>query len=93
MSDLRIAVRREYFEEIKALIKKEEYRVNNAYWQKRLHGRHYDTVTITLGYPKKGDKEREITFPYRGYTMKVIKHREFNNELIEVFAIKLEVNQ
>lgn len=89
MGDLRIAVRRQYFEEIKAGIKTEEYRVKNEYWTKRLVNRQYDTVTITLGYPKKGDAERELTFPYNGYAVKTIKHREFNNAPIDVFAIRL----
>jgi len=89
MADLRIAVRREYFEKIRARTKKNEYRLDNDYWRKRLVNRHYDTVTITLGYPKKGDKDREQTFPYNGYDLVKKKHKEFGEKEKQVFAIRL----
>ena len=54
---LRLAVRKEYFEQIKAGIKKEEYREIKDYWIKRL-SKHYDQVWITLGYPKKNRKRK-----------------------------------
>lgn len=85
--DIRIAVRREYFEQIQAGTKILEYRLANDYWKKRLIGRHYDTVTITLGYPKKGDKDREITTPYKGHHVTQIEHKEFGHEGAIVFAI------
>lgn len=85
--DLRIAVRREYFEQIDAGTKPYEYRLANDYWKKRLVNREYETVTITLGYPKKGDKSRERTYPYHGYKVTQIQHKEFGHEGAIVFAI------
>jgi len=89
MADLRIAVRREYFEQIRDGSKILEYRLANDYWKKRLVNKHYDTVTITLGYPKKGDTEREITTPYKGHFVTQIKHKEFGHEGAIVFAIRV----
>lgn len=90
MKNLRLAVNREYFDDINAGRKPREYRMTTEYWTKRLVGMDYDTVTITLGYPKRGDKEREITFPYRGYEVDKITHPHFGDEEVEVFAIVLE---
>lgn len=88
--NLRLSVKREYFDQIKARTKRREYRMTTPHWTTRLCGKHYDTVTITLGYPKRGDKEREITFPYRGYEVDKITHPHFGDEEVEVFAIVLE---
>lgn len=88
--NLRLSVKREYFDQIKAGTKKREYRLTTEYWTKRLVGRDYDTVTITLGYPKRGDTEREITFQYNGYEAENIRHKHFGDEEVEVFAIILE---
>ena len=44
---LRLAVRKEYFEQIKAGIKKEEYREIKDYWIKRL-SKHYDQVMMVF---------------------------------------------
>ena len=41
--------------------KKEEYRENNPYWQKRLNGKEFDTVTFTYGYTK-----RKMTYKCHG---------------------------
>ena len=87
MSDLRIAVKREYFKDIKSGEKINEFRLVNNYWKKRLFGKSYKTVTITLGYPKKGDKSREITTAYKGYTIQQIRHKQFGDRDVIVFAI------
>lgn len=89
MSDLRIAVKKKYFDEIKAGIKTEEYRLFNEYWKKRLLDtkKEYKTVTVTMGYPKKGDKERQLTYPFIQPPLKKIHHREFGGEHVAVFAI------
>lgn len=89
MKDLRLAVKREYFEQIKSGVKTEEYRLNNEYWRKRLSGKLYDRVIITLGYPAHGDTQRTLTFAWRGYVEKTIAHPHFGAEPVEVFAINL----
>lgn len=87
--DLRLAVKREYFEQIKSGVKTEEYRLVNDYWIKRLDGKPFDTLTITMGYPKNDDTSRHLVFPYRGWVIKTITHPHFGDKPVEVFAINL----
>ncbi len=88
-----LPVKREYFEQIEAKTKTEEYREMSPYWIKRLEGKHYDQVVITLGYPAKDDSERRLVFPYHGFNRKVITHKEFGPAPKEVFAIPLKQQQ
>jgi len=92
MSELRLAVKREYFEQIKSGKKTEEYRLANEYWSRRLLTRDapYDRVIITLGYPSKNQTDRILTFPYAGFWLKTITHKHFGVEPVEVFAIVLK---
>lgn len=103
MSVLILPVKREYFEQIKAGTKPEEYRIENAYWRKRLEWnagfacermpRCFDSVVITLGYPPKHDTTRRLQFPWLGFQLKTITHPHFGADPVSVFAIKLyEVN-
>lgn len=87
---LTLAVMREYFEQIKSGVKPDEYRLDTPYWRKRLIGREYDFVEITLGYPKADDTERRLKFPYRGYSMEKRTHKHFGAEEVTVFAIHLK---
>lgn len=41
------------------------------------------------GYPAKYDKDKRIYFKYDGYSIKTIKHKEFGDNYVKVFAIKL----
>lgn len=86
---LQLALKAEYFDAIKAGTKLEEYRVANDYWTRRLRVPidHYKTIVLTKGYPKRGDPERTIELPWRGYTRKTITHPHFGPEPVEVFAI------
>jgi len=94
MADLRLAVKREYFEQIKSGEKREEFRLDNEYWQKRLVGRDepFRNVIITLGYPSKDQPERMLTFPYVGWERKTITHKHFGKDPVNVFAIFLTEN-
>ena len=83
-----LPLKRKWFDQIKAGVKLEEYRLNNEYWQKRLQGKDYDEIVFTLGYPKKDDESRRLTFTYCGYRMKTIVSDEFGKEPVEVFAIQ-----
>lgn len=87
---LRIAVRKEYFDQIKTGIKTFEYRVKSHYWLQRLSGRSYDEVMITLGYPAADETDKMLTFPWRGFECQTITHKEFGDKSVDVFAIKLE---
>ena len=90
MSTLHLAVKRVYFDSIKAGCKGEEYRLVTPYWTKRIEGRVYDTICVTLGYPSHADVERFMHFPWIGYKRKRITHPEFGPEEVEVYAISLE---
>lgn len=83
---LRLPVKREYFNDIKAGTKTEEYREVKEYWGKRIV-KEYDEVWITLGYPSSSEQDKIIKFKFTGYEVKNI---EFGNKEVEVYAIKLE---
>lgn len=87
--DLRLAVKREYFEQIQSGEKTEEYRLLNDYWAQRLHGKTFDTVTITMGYPAAGQTDRILVFPFNGIVTKQILHNHFGDNPVTVFAIQL----
>lgn len=86
---LTLNLKSEYFEQIKAGTKTEEYRIVNTYWQKRIENRQYDQIHLLKGYPKKGDKSRTIVRPWRGYTIKTMLHPHFGENAVQVYAIKL----
>lgn len=86
--NLVLNLKKEYFIEILNGTKIEEYREVKDYWTKRLN-KEYDKVIIKMGYPKKGDKSKEIYFKWNGYIKKKIKHKHFGNKEIEVYAIQL----
>lgn len=76
-----------YFHQIKDGVKAYEYRLRNPFWTKRLVGRQYDLIRICWGYPKKGDFDREMIIPWRGYELQTIQHEHFGDDPVEVFAI------
>lgn len=90
MSTLHLPIKGEYFDQIKAGTKPEEFRLANDYWRKRLVGRTYDRIELTRGYPKRGDTERRLVLPYRGYRLTTITHPHFGDEPVEVFAINVQ---
>lgn len=91
---LQLAVKQEYFDQIKAGTKTEEYRLCTPYWERRLNHAHvkFGELIITSGYPKRGDPERTLSFPYVGWSRKTITHPHFGPDPVEVFAIKITNN-
>lgn len=88
MSDtLYLALKAEYFDDIKAGRKPKEYRLCTAYWAKRLVGRTYKRIVITRGYPKRGDMTRRLEGPWKGYEIERLTHRHFGPDQVTVFAI------
>lgn len=87
MSNLILPVRRIYFDQMKSGEKKFEYRLVNDFWSKRLIGRKYDCVIITLGYPSHGQTDRRLTFKWNGSKIETITHPHFGQEPVKVFAI------
>ncbi len=89
MKTLHLAVKREYFEQIKSGEKIDEYRLYNDYWRNRMSKGPFTKIVITLGYPKKGDTERTLEFPWRGHDVKWINHPHFGPDDVSVYAIHL----
>ena len=87
MNALHLPLDTEFFRAILAGTKLEEYREFNPYWRRRIEGRTFDALVLTLGYPKAGDTARRVVLPWRGYKIKRITHRKFGTEPVEVFAI------
>ncbi|UZZ09015.1 ASCH domain-containing protein [Ectopseudomonas mendocina] len=90
MSTLHLPLKGEYFDQIKAGTKPDEFRLANDYWRKRLVGRTYDRIELTRGYPKRDDADRRLVLPYRGYRLTTITHPHFGDQAVEVFAINVE---
>jgi hypothetical protein len=87
MTALHLSLKGDYFHQIKAGTKLEEYRLCTPYWAKRLVGRSYTSIELAWGYPKADDTERRIVRPWKGYTIKTIKHEHFGPDPVTVFAI------
>jgi hypothetical protein len=92
MKTLHLSLKTQYFNEIKAGTKTEEYRLITPYWTKRLEGRSYDRIELTLGYPKRDDAERRLVFPWNGLEKKLINHPLFGSISMHVYAIRLQQN-
>ncbi len=97
MSKLHLALKAEYFDAIRNGSKTEEYRLDNAFWQKRLLiggtrgvlARSFDAIVVTKGYPKRGDPERTMEFPWLGWSRRSITHPHFGDQAVSVFAIRV----
>jgi len=87
--NLTLNLKKEYFNDIKNGIKKEEYRIVKPYWEKRLVNVDYDKIIIKMGYPKSTEIDKIMEFSWNGFTKKQITHKEFGEESVWVFAIKL----
>lgn len=87
---LHLSLKAEYFNAIKSGAKVLEFRLATPYWEKRLAGQTYDRIELTLGYPARGDEERRISRPWRGYVRQTIQHPHFGPDPVEVFAIDVE---
>lgn len=84
---LHLPLKGEYFDQIAAGEKTEEYRRATAYWRTRLENRSYDQIVLTRGYPPAGDPARTLTLPWRGCRLVTIIHPHFGPEPVEVYSI------
>jgi len=84
---LHLHVRKEYWYQVKNGEKNKEYRLIKPYWITRLK-KSYNLIHYHLGYTKK-----VIVFRYVGYIKMVIKHKEFGDKPVNVFAIDLTKNR
>lgn len=87
--NLILPVKRKWFEQIESGEKTEEYRIDNEYWQKRIIGKSFEKVIITLGYPKREDSSRRLEFPWNGYVMRSVVSEEWGNKPVRVFTMPL----
>lgn len=87
MKTLTLALQRYYFEAIAKGDKGEEYRLVTPYWTKRLQGRHYDRIVLTLGYPSAADSNKRLSRVWNGYVVKTITHPHFGKDPVQVYAI------
>lgn len=93
---LHLHVKSEYFAQIKAGTKTEEYREITDYWDKRLtcddaQERSYDGIVIYNAY--KPGAENRIEFPWSGWRLTWITHPHFGPGTVGVYAIKLEARK
>lgn len=79
----------EYFDQIKAGTKPEEYRLRTPYWKGRLENRVYRWIDLLRGYPKHGEADKRLRLPWRGGSVKTITHPHFGHEPVEVYAINV----
>lgn len=86
---LTLPLKRVHFDAIKAGTKEFEYRRYNGYWKKRIQGKLFDKIVLTLGYPKADDESRRIERPWLGFEVRPITHPEFGDKPVQVFAIKV----
>lgn len=85
--DLILHLKGEYFDQIKAGTKPDEFRRVNDYWKRRIMGRTYEQIILMRGYPKRGDAEQQLVVPWKGWEIVSITHPEFGPEPVTVFAI------
>lgn len=90
MKNLVLNLKKEYFLDIQSGSKKKEYRLLNEYWTKRIKEKSFDNLVIRMGYPKAGEKGKEIIFPYLGYRVEKIQHEHFGADAVWVYSFKLE---
>jgi hypothetical protein len=88
--ELVLHLKRKYFDAIKSGAKTYEYRLRTPYWTKRLVNRQYKTIRLLCGYPKRGDKSKEIICKFRGYVPQIITHPHFGEKPVRVFAIRVD---
>ncbi len=86
---LHLPLKREYFDAIKAGTKLFEYRLYNSYWKKRISGKTFGKIILTLGYPKRNDQSRRLERPWRGYHLYVTTHPQFGSKPVKVFMIRV----
>lgn len=84
---LTLPLKGEYFDQIKAGTKREEFRLVTPYWRRRLEGRTYHCIELTRGYPTRDDGTRRLVLPWKGYRITTITHPHFGPDPVEVYAI------
>lgn len=84
---LHLPLKAEYFDAIKRLEKRYEFRLVTPYWTKRLEGKVYDEIVLTKGYPSKKAHERRLRRPWRSWWIETITHPHFGPDPVEVYVL------
>lgn len=82
---LRLNLKGEYFDEIKAGRKPLEYRLASK-WEHRLQ-KPFTDILLLRGYPKRGDESKMLRRPWKGYEIQEITHYHFGEHPVIVCAI------
>jgi hypothetical protein len=95
MKDLILILKKRFYNEIKAGTKKWDYRIATPEWKSRLEGKDgeekgFNGILCKMGYPKKGDPEKELRRPWKGFIKMELEDKRFKRklrkELLEMFA-------
>jgi hypothetical protein len=87
MKTLHLPLKAEYFDAIKRMEKRYEYRLVCPYWRKRLEGKEYDDILLTKGYPSKKEHSRRLRRPWRSWWVETIVHQHFGSDPVKVYVI------
>jgi hypothetical protein len=90
MTDLTLPLKAEYFNAIKEGSKTEEYRLRTPFWRRRLEGKTFARLVLTLGYPSRDDASRRLVLPWRGMRETTIQHPHFGPDPVDVYAISVD---
>lgn len=85
MQILFLTIKKQWFDMIKAGIKKEEYREIKPYFDAKIKGRQYDAVLFQNGYNKESPR---LLIEYKGYEIKS-GNPEWGGGYGKCYAIKL----
>lgn len=96
---LHLSLKKEWFDMVKSGEKKEEYRLIQPYWTKRLCEFNkeecvyeiykFEEVEFTLGYPKKEDASKRIKFKINDIVIGLGKEKWGAEKGVNYFIIKL----
>lgn len=84
---LHLHLRFEYFDQIKAGTKTEEFRACTPFNDRLMARRPFAEIRLYRGYPKTGDMENTLVRPWKGFQIRTITHPHFNNQPTRVYAI------
>jgi len=76
----------EYFDQIKAGTKLEEFRLAST-WTRRIGTQAFSKIVLLRGYPRNGDNSRRIERAWNSYRIKEITHPHFGPDPVLVLAI------
>lgn len=86
MKILHLIIKKEYFDQILAGVKKKEYRLIKPFWTNKIVGREYDVILFQNGYNADSPK---MIVEYKGYQEEILKHEFFGESEVNVYAIML----